>query len=95
MFDQVDFSALELPPAARKLQQEVREFLRAEFAALNLRPRLGHTEFNPEFTRRVAARGWIGMTWPRRYGGQERSYLERFVVTEEMLALNGSTAGTG
>jgi alkylation response protein AidB-like acyl-CoA dehydrogenase len=26
------------------------------------------------------------MTWPRRYGGQERSYLERFVVTEEMLA---------
>jgi alkylation response protein AidB-like acyl-CoA dehydrogenase len=26
------------------------------------------------------------MTWPKRYGGQERSYLERFVVTEEMLA---------
>jgi alkylation response protein AidB-like acyl-CoA dehydrogenase len=27
------------------------------------------------------------MTWPRRYGGQARSYLERFVVTEEMLAV--------
>jgi alkylation response protein AidB-like acyl-CoA dehydrogenase len=87
VFQQVDFSALELPAAARKLQQEVREFLRAEIAAQALTPHLGHTEFNAEFTRKVAARGWIGMTWPRRYGGQERSYLERFVVTEEMLAV--------
>ena len=87
MFDQVDFSALELPAAARALQKEVREFVRAEFASLPYVPQLGHTEFHPEFTRRVAARGWIGMTWPKRYGGQERSYLERFVVTEEMLAV--------
>ncbi|MEO7728937.1 MAG: acyl-CoA dehydrogenase family protein, partial [Burkholderiales bacterium] len=87
MFDQVDFSALELPPAARELQREVREFVRSEIAALQITPRLGHTEFHPEFTRRVAARGWIGMTWPKRYGGRERSYLERFVVTEEMLAM--------
>jgi len=87
MFQQVDFSALELPAPARKLQQEVREFLRAEITAQAFKPHLGHTEFNAEFTRRVAARGWIGMTWPKRYGGQERSYLERFVVTEEMLAV--------
>ena len=86
MFDQVDFSALELPAAARTLQGEVREFLRTEFAALDIRPHVGHTEFNADFTRRLANRGWIGMTWPKRYGGQERSYLERFVVTEEMLA---------
>ncbi|MBI1991275.1 MAG: acyl-CoA dehydrogenase family protein [Betaproteobacteria bacterium] len=87
MFQQVDFSALELPAPARKLQHEVREFLRAEIAAQAFQPHLGHTEFNAEFTRKVAARGWIGMTWPKRYGGQERSYLERFVVTEEMLAV--------
>ena len=87
MFQQVDFSALELPAPARKLQHEVREFLRAEIAAQTFQPHLGHTEFNAGFTRKVAARGWIGMTWPKRYGGQERSYLERFVVTEEMLAV--------
>ncbi len=85
MFQQVDFSALELPPAARALQAEVREFLRVEMAAL--KPHLGHTEFDLDFTRKVAARGWIGMTWPKRYGGGERSYLERFVMTEEMLAV--------
>lgn len=87
MFQQVDFSALELPAPARRLQQEVREFLQAEIAAQAFKPHLGHTEFNAEFTRKIAARGWIGMTWPKRYGGQERSYLERFVVTEEMLAV--------
>jgi alkylation response protein AidB-like acyl-CoA dehydrogenase len=26
------------------------------------------------------------MTWPKQYGGHERSYLERYVVLEEMLA---------
>lgn len=26
------------------------------------------------------------MTWPQKYGGREASYLERFVVTEELLA---------
>jgi alkylation response protein AidB-like acyl-CoA dehydrogenase len=87
MFDQVDFSALELPPSARALQREVREFLRTELAALGFTPHLGHAEFHADFTRRVAERGWIGMTWPKRYGGQERSYLDRFVVTEEMLAV--------
>ena len=87
MFDQVDFSALELPASARELQREVREFVKTEFAALDIKPSLGHTEFHAEFTRRVAARGWIGMTWPKRYDGQERTYLERFVVTEEMLAV--------
>jgi alkylation response protein AidB-like acyl-CoA dehydrogenase len=34
----------------------------------------------------VGARGWIGMTWPKKYGGHERSFLERYVVLEEMLA---------
>jgi alkylation response protein AidB-like acyl-CoA dehydrogenase len=86
-FEAVDFSSLELPPAALQLREEVRAFLRDEIAAGSFTPRLGHTEFDAGFTRKVAQRGWIGMTWPKRYGGQERSYLERFVVTEEMLAV--------
>jgi len=85
-FESVDFSALELPPAAQSLREEVRAFLKTEVAAGAFTPRLGHTEFDAAFTRKVAARGWIGMTWPKRYGGGERSYLERFVVTEELLA---------
>ena len=30
--------------------------------------------------------GWLGMTWPKQYGGHERTALERYVVLEEMLA---------
>ncbi len=85
-FENIDFSSLELPPAALKLRDEVREFLRQEIAAGSYVPHLGHAEFDLEFTRKVAARGWIGLTWPKQYGGQVRSYLERFVMTEEMLA---------
>lgn len=85
-FENVDFSTLELPPAALRLREEVRAFLKAEVAAGAFTPHLGHTEFNAQFTRKLGERGWIGMTWPKRYGGRERSYLERFVMTEEMLA---------
>ena len=41
---------------------------------------------DPAFSRKMGARGWIGMMWPKRYGGHERSALERYVVLEEMLA---------
>jgi len=38
------------------------------------------------FTRALGAAGYIGMTWPRRYGGHERHALERYIVLEELLA---------
>jgi alkylation response protein AidB-like acyl-CoA dehydrogenase len=37
------------------------------------------------FTREIAERGWIGMTWPKEEGGHERSQLERFVVYEQLI----------
>jgi len=86
-FDNIDFSSLELPPAAVKVRDDVRAFLREEIAAGSFTPHLVHAEFDLAFTQKVAARGWIGMTWPKQYGGQERSYIERFVMTEEMLAV--------
>src|SRR5258707_2665115 len=45
----------------------------------------------PEFSCRVGAKGWLAMTWPKKYGGQERSFLERYVVTEEMRGANAPT----
>lgn len=41
---------------------------------------------DPAFSRALGAQGWIGITWPKAYGGQERSMLERYVVLEELLA---------
>src|SRR3546814_5176982 len=45
-----------------------------------------HGKYNPEFSRKVGAKGWIGMTWPKAYGGGGRGFLERYVMTEELLA---------
>ena len=80
-------SSVELPPECEALRAEVREFIAAELAAGLWVP---NSDFGSHrsaaFSRRLGARGWIGMTWPRRYGGGERNMLERYVVTEELLA---------
>jgi len=48
---------------------------------------------DPEFSRAMGAAGLLGLTWPKQYGGQERSVLERYVVLEELLAL-GAPSGS-
>jgi len=76
-----------LPPECEALRAEVRAFLAERLAGIPVARRVRNwAGSNPEFTRAMAARGWIGMTWPKRYGGHERSSLERYVVLEEMLA---------
>ena len=77
----IHFLPVELPAETCVLRAEVRAFLATE------KPTGTHyTQSSREFSRKVGARNWIGMTWPRRWGGTERSSLERYVVVEEMLA---------
>ena len=85
------FDPVELPPEAKELREEVRAFLREEIEAGTFSPDGGKGSFSREFSRKVGAKGWIGMTWPKKYGGHERSQLERYVVTEEMLAARAPT----
>ncbi|HWV80452.1 MAG TPA: acyl-CoA dehydrogenase family protein, partial [Hyphomicrobiaceae bacterium] len=51
----------------------------------------GGDSFSREFSRKVGAKGWLGMTWPKKYGGHERTFLERYVVTEELRVANAPT----
>ena len=81
------FQLAALPREAESLRAEVRAFLDTELKALA--PELkaqSWSGFNPEFSKKLGARGFIGMTWPKAYGGHERSALERYVVIEELLA---------
>jgi len=84
------FDQIRLPPACDKLREEVRAFLAEEVAAGTFVPdRPGHGDtHNRAFSMRVGAKGWIGMTWPKKYGGHERNFLERYVVTEEFRVVN-------
>ena len=87
------FDQIRMPPECQTLRREVREFLSEEIAAGTFNPHEPQREDIdiPEFSHRVGARGWIGMTWPKKYGGHERTFLERFVVTEEMRVANAPT----
>ena len=76
-----------LSPECETLRRQVREFLVEALAQYPSAKRVRNwSGSDPEFSRKLGAKGWIGMTWPKRYGGQERSLLERYVVMEEMLA---------
>lgn len=73
--------------AAEILRSEVRDFLATALAGRSAKQKAeswsGHDR---SFSRKMGERGWLGMTWPRRYGGHERTQIERYVVLEEMLA---------
>ncbi|MBL8380633.1 MAG: acyl-CoA dehydrogenase family protein [Burkholderiales bacterium] len=82
-----------LPPECETLRAEVRAFLAADLADFPVEKRVRNwIGADPEFSKRLGARGWIGMTWPKRYGGQERTALERYVVMEELLAAGAPVA---
>jgi alkylation response protein AidB-like acyl-CoA dehydrogenase len=82
----VRFAATELTAAERALQLEVRAFLDAEWPAGSSEPSFGMAAgSSPEFSRKLGARGWLGMALPREYGGGDRSAVERFIVVEELL----------
>src|ERR1700722_14663868 len=82
-----EFRTPSMPPGTTELRAAVREFLAVELASLPALQRVGPwVAFDAQFSRRLGARGWIGMTWPTQYGGHNRNALERYVVLEELLA---------
>ena len=81
------FEPIELTADHEQLRAEVRAFLTEERAAGTQFSQQSSLRFSPDFSRRLASRNYIGMTWPKEYGGHERSALDRYVVTEELLAV--------
>ena len=81
------FQPCRLPPQAEALRHEIRDFLDTALADYPRADRAySWMGFDANFTRQLAARGWIGMTWPKRYGGGEQSAFARYVLVEELLA---------
>jgi acyl-CoA dehydrogenase len=93
MTTSLSFDPVRLPRQCEAFRADVRAFLAEEISAGTFDPHHpGHGDsYSRDFSRRVGAKGWIGMTWPKRYGGHERSQLERYVVTEEFRVANAPT----
>lgn len=83
-----------LPPRAAALRAEVRAFLQEERAAGLWSPRadVWLSGWDERFTKELGRRGWLGMTIPVEYGGGGGSALDRYVVTEELLAAGAPVA---
>src|SRR4051812_47592191 len=43
-----------------------------------------HPGWSPEFSRAAAQRGYLGIAWPKEYGGQARGIIEQMIYMEEM-----------
>jgi alkylation response protein AidB-like acyl-CoA dehydrogenase len=50
--------------------------------------------YSKQFSRELAAHGWIGMTWPVEHGGGGRPPIERLIVAEEMISAGAPIAAS-
>jgi alkylation response protein AidB-like acyl-CoA dehydrogenase len=78
----------DLGPAANRLREQTQAWLennwsgqrKAEFDA---RP-FSKREFDTDFARDIGGTGWIGLGWPKEFGGQARTPIEQIALMETM-----------
>jgi 3-oxocholest-4-en-26-oyl-CoA dehydrogenase alpha subunit len=77
-----------LSPEHLALQQELREYFDAlvtpeRRAALSMATgEFGDVETYKDVIRQLGTDGWLGIGWPRQYGGQDRSMIEQLIFTD-------------
>jgi alkylation response protein AidB-like acyl-CoA dehydrogenase len=87
----VDFR---LTPALERLAEHAREVGTKAAAGRTHKEQSWITGFDREFSEELGRLGWLGMTWPVELGGGGRSPLERFLVTEALIAAGAPIAAT-
>jgi acyl-CoA dehydrogenase len=77
-----------------ELRACVRDFLAADAAEHGWHPAVDAwlSRWDTDFSRRLGAAGFLGMTIPQHYGGRGLGHLHRYVVTEELLAMGAPVA---
>jgi alkylation response protein AidB-like acyl-CoA dehydrogenase len=78
-------------PEQEALRKEFDDFFREEMK--NCPPEMGASmeslfeidvcwEFHKQLGKKLAAKGWIAMAWPREYGGRDAPLIEQFIFNE-------------
>ena len=76
-----------IPPEDEALRPAIRDFLRETVAGIPPERRArSWMGFDEAFSRELAERGWLGLTFPKAYGGAGRGAFARYVLVEELLA---------
>ena len=85
----MDFS---FTPEEEAFREEVRDFIKKELPP-DYEPAMAHlmerstaeeVEFRRTWCKKLAQKGWLGLSWPKEYGGQGRSFIEQMILKEEM-----------
>jgi alkylation response protein AidB-like acyl-CoA dehydrogenase len=91
----------EFSDEAKAFSEEVEKFL-DEHATPDVadvcRENMAQIVDTPErrgFMRKLSAKGWLGMTWPREYGGQEKSGLYEYILNEALARRGAPQIGKG
>lgn len=90
----LDLPVVKFSAEQNDFRKKVRNYLKSERDAGGFETTADSwmTSYSPEFSKKLGSQGWIGMTWPKEYGGQERSAIDRYIVTEELLAIGAPVA---
>jgi len=83
-----------LTPGLLALRAEARAVGAAGIAAHGVHNDSWINGFSREFSETIAARGWVGMTWPVEHDGGGRPPIERVIVAEELISLGAPIAAS-
>ena len=87
-------------PEQEALRSEVRQFI-----ADNVTPEIIHEieesgirNRGPEtrdLYKKIGDKGWIGISWPKEYGGQDGSRIDQYIIEEEFARIGITVGGAG
>ncbi len=76
-------------PENERFREEVRQFIADNVTPAVREEMQGRREEGPgplmqELFRKLGAKGWIGMSWPKEYGGQDADRVNQYIFEEEL-----------
>lgn len=84
MLDVLDLAYL--PQEENQFRRELRAFIKEATQEMDAYARArSWMGFDAGFSKKLAAKGWLGLTLPKQYGGAEKGYFSRFLLSEELL----------
>lgn len=82
------------------LRDEVQQFI-ADNVTKDVREEIENTDemsqgpLVRDLRKKVAAKGWVGISWPKEYGGQDGSRIDQYIVEEEFSRIGVGVGGAG
>lgn len=91
---QLQLPAYEFNKEENQFRKEVRIFLHEEREKGTFHTHADSwlSGYSSKFSNLLGEKGWIGITFPEKYGGQAKSYIYRYIITEELLAVGAPVA---